>query len=263
MDKTEILRRCAKNEDERLLAARILDQLDACLRKNVPTHTHFLSGGEQLVAERLLGAAGHPKSVFWGGFEGAERRVLFFLPDYLDAPPRGESSPIGGLRASFPPDAGLSHRDFLGAVLSLGITREKLGDLLVEEDCCHILLLRDVLPYLLENFEKSGRARLHLAEEDPAALTPPVPKTHTVRDTVATLRLDSVVASGFSLPRGRAAALVTSQKVTLNHAPCEKADRAVSEGDVITVRGLGKCVLREVGGTSRKGRICIVLERWL
>jgi RNA-binding protein YlmH len=263
MDKTELLRRCAKNEDERLLAARILDKLDACERKSVPTNTNFLSGGEQLAAGRLLEAAGQPKSVFWGGFEEAERRVLFFLPDYLDQAPDGDASPIRCLKASFPPDAALSHRDFLGAVLSLGITREKLGDLLVEEDCCHILLLKDVLPYLLENLEKSGRARLRLVEEDPAALTPPKAKTRAIRDTVATLRLDAVVASGFYLPRGKAAALIEGQKVTLNHAVCGKADKAVSQGDVIAVRGLGKCVLAEVGGTSRKGRIRIVLERWL
>ena len=84
-----------------------------------------------------------------------------------------------------------------------------------------------------------------------------------IRDTVAALRLDAVMASGFSLSRGKAADLIGAGRVQLNHRECLKGDRAVAEGDVITCRGLGKCTVAQVGGRSKKGRILIGLERYL
>jgi RNA-binding protein YlmH len=85
----------------------------------------------------------------------------------------------------------------------------------------------------------------------------------TIRDTVSTLRLDAVVACGFSTSRGKAADLISAGRVMVNHRECLKADKSVAEGDVLTCRGLGKCVLTEVGGLSRKGRITLTIERYI
>ena len=85
----------------------------------------------------------------------------------------------------------------------------------------------------------------------------------TVRDTVAALRLDAVMASGFSLSRGKAADLISAGRVQLNHRECGKCDRTVAQGDVISCRGLGKCSVKEIGGLSKKGRTMIVLERYI
>ena len=94
-------------------------------------------------------------------------------------------------------------------------------------------------------------------------LTPRPAQVKTIRDTVATPRLDAVTAAGFSLSRGKAAALIASGKVSLNHRECLKADRPVAEGDVLTCRGLGKCVVKEVPGQSKKGRTMLVIERYV
>ena len=85
----------------------------------------------------------------------------------------------------------------------------------------------------------------------------------TIRDTVATLRLDAVVAAGFSTSRAKAAGFISAGRVAVNHRECLKADRPVSQGDTLTCRGLGKCVLTQVLGESRKGRIMVVLERYI
>ena len=96
-----------------------------------------------------------------------------------------------------------------------------------------------------------------------AGLRPPEQKTRTIRDTVAALRLDAVASTGFSLSRSKMAALISSGKLTLNGRECDKPDRLVEEGAVLTCRGLGKCVLTEVNGASKKGRVMIVMERYL
>ena len=84
-----------------------------------------------------------------------------------------------------------------------------------------------------------------------------------VHDTVATLRLDAVLSSGFAIARGKAADLISGGRVSVNHRECTKADKAVAEGDVLTCRGLGQCVVKEVPGQSRKGRPMLVLERYI
>ena len=94
-------------------------------------------------------------------------------------------------------------------------------------------------------------------------LRPAQAAVKTIRDTVATPRLDAVLAAGFSLSRSKAAGYVSAGKVAVNHRECLKGDHQVEEGDVLTCRGLGKCVVKEVPGQSRKGRTMLVLERYI
>lgn len=265
MTKTELLNKTAQTEEERLLLARVLDKLELARTRNIPTHTGFLSPRERTAAEDLLNACGHPAHLFFGGYEGAERTICVFLPDWLEPEDylAGEDCPIRALRAGFPAGAGLSHRDFLGSILGLGLDREKVGDLLVGEGRCDLIILEEIQDFLLLHLEQAGRAKLKLTPVDLDQLEPPQVQVKTIHDTVSSLRLDAVAASGFSLSRGKAADLISSGRFQLNHRECVKPDRAVAEGDVLTCRGLGKCVVKEVGGASKKGRTIIVLERYV
>ncbi|MDE6107483.1 MAG: RNA-binding protein, partial [Oscillospiraceae bacterium] len=156
-----------------------------------------------------------------------------------------------------------THRDFLGSILGQGIEREKVGDILVGDGVCDILVMRELCPYLLQNFDSAGRTRLRLEEISPEMLEPPEKKVKVIRDTVSSLRLDSVMATGFSLSRGKAADIISAGRVEVNHTLCQKSDRIVAQGDVLTCRGMGKCVLTEVSGLSKKGRTIITMERYL
>lgn len=264
MTKTELLNKTARSEEERILLARALDKLELARTRGVPAHTGFLSPAERTSVAALLNAAGHPRHLFFGGFEGAERTLCAFLPDWQEEESWLEGDcPVSALRASFPEGQPLSHRDFLGSILGLGITREKVGDLLVDEGRCDIVILKEIEDFLLLHLDSAGRTRLKLTPLPLSALSPKVAEVKHIRDTVATLRLDAVAASGFSLPRSKAADLISSGKLHLNHRECPKPDRAVAQGDVLTCRGLGKCVVASVGGLSKKGRIMIELERYI
>ena len=265
MNKTELLNKTARDADERLLLARAMDKMELAHQRSIPSCTGFLSPQERASVEALMNASGHPRHLFFGGYEGAERAVCAFLPDWQEEDdwPSGEDCLVCALRASFPEDASLSHRDFLGSILGLGLDREKVGDLLVAPGCCDILLLREIEDFLLLHLESAGRTRLKLKPIPLAHLAPKAVEVKTIRDTVATLRLDAVAASAFSLSRGRAGELISSGKLQLNYRECVKPDRAVSQGDVLSCRGLGKCVVKTVGGLSKKGRTMIELERYL
>ena len=267
MTKTELLNRCARDGEQRLLMGRVLDKLDVTQKRSIPAHTQFLSPGEQAGVEDLLSACGHPRHVMFGGFEGAERKICIFLPDWLEEEdalsPHDPEGPVCLLEAAFHPDAKLSHRDFLGSLMGLGITREKLGDILVEESRAQLLLLREALPILLSQWESAGRWKLKLRELPLDQLSYSPPQVKTIRDTVSTLRLDAVCASGFSTSRSKAVEFIAAGRVSLNHRECTKADRTVEQGDVISCRGLGKCTVKEVLGQSKKGRIMIVIDRYI
>lgn len=265
MNKTELLNKFSKDPEERTVLARVLDQMERAQSRAIPCATHFLSPAQRAAAEPLLAACGHPKHLFFGGFEGAERTVCAFLPDWMESEDwqTDEENPVGAVECLFPKDADLSHRDILGGLMGIGLTREKVGDILILEDRAQIVALKEALPIILSQFDQAGRHRLRLREIPLSELSPVPVQVKIVKDTVATLRLDAVLSSGFSIARGKAADFINGGKVSVNHRECTKTDKSVAEGDIITCRGLGKCVLTGVGGQSKKGRIIIEMERYI
>ena len=264
MNKTELLNKFSKDPEERVVLARALDQMDRASNRSIPCATQFLSPAQRAALEPLIAACGHPSHLFHGGFQGAERTVCVFLPDWQEPEDWEPSDELSAIECAYPPTgAELTHRDLLGGLMGIGLTREKVGDILVGEQAAQIVCLKDAAPIILAQFGQAGRYRLKLKEIPLSELAPAPSQVKLIHDTVAALRLDAVLASGFSLARGKAADAVAAGRVSLNHRECLKPDRAVAQGDVITCRGLGKCAVKTVGGQSRKGRIIIEIERYL
>ena len=263
MNKTELLNKFSKDPEERLVLARVLDQMERTQSRSIPCATQFLSPAQRASAQPLLAACGHPKHLFTGGYEGAERAVCVFLPDWQEPEDYDPGEELAAVQAVFPPNAQLSHRDLLGGLMGIGLTREKVGDILVLEGRAQIVALREAAPIILSQFRQAGRYRLNLEALPLAGLSPAPVQVKLIHDTVAALRLDAVLSSGFSIARGKAGELISSGRVSVNHRECVKGDKAVAEGDILTCRGLGKCVLKSVGGQSRKGRIIIEIERYV
>ena len=126
-----------------------------------------------------------------------------------------------------------------------------------------MLVTEPVRRFLLDSWDSAGRVRLKVQPIGPTELQVPEEKVKLLRDTVSSLRLDSVLSVGFSLSRSKAAEAVTSGKVQVNWADWQKPDRQGVQGDVMTLRGLGKCVLEEVGNQTKKGRVFITVKRYL
>lgn len=262
MEKTKLLDHFSP--EDRILLARVLDRAAQARQRDVPSCTDFLSPQQQTEAMELLYQAGFAETDYmrFGGYAEAERRLFLFLPDWM-APEDVESySPIRCVRVRYRVEDKLNHRDLLGSLMGLGVVREKIGDLLVGEDSCDALVLDTVSDYLLANWETAGRAKLKRSAVELDALHIPQLKCQEIRDTVNSLRLDAVAAVGFKLARGKAADLVESGKVQVNWSLCQKADRLLAEGDLVSARGFGKFELSEVGGLTRKGRTSILIKRY-
>lgn len=262
MDKTQLLNRFAADAEQRTALARVLDRMERARSRSIPCATQFLSPAQRAAAQALLNACGRPKCLFSGGYEGAERTVCVFLPDWQEPEDWCAQDELGAVEARFPPGAQLTHREVLGGLMGTGLSREKVGDILVGEDCAQIVALNAVVPIIVSQFEQAGRYRLKLRELPLSGLAPAPAQVRLIRDTVAALRLDAVLAAGFSMARGKAAALIAAGRASVNYRECLKGDAQVAEGDVLTCKGLGKCVLTRVGGQSRKGRIILEIERY-
>lgn len=257
-----MIAKIAQEPEDRLLLARIWDKYEQCQRKNIPAATVFLSPREQQLAQALLNAAGvHTGYVSDGGYEAAERKILIFLPDWAEEPAGDE---LVFLRADFHgTDSALTHRDILGSLMGLGVARERLGDILVSPHSADIVAAPSLRDFFLREWDQAGRVKLTVTEIGRDALRVPQVQVKVIRDTVSSLRLDAIVASAFSMSRGRAAELIAAGRVNLEHVPCLKADKPVGEGAVVTARGLGKARVAQVGGLTKKGRIGITIERYM
>ena len=225
-------------------------------------NTPFLTLREQEMCRYLFGD--EPGLVAFGGYTEAERKMLVYLPEYLDQSALlGEDSPMVCIRADFYEGDTLTHRDLLGALMGAGIARETVGDILIDGNSCDILVTAQIAPYILQNLTSAGRTKLHLSQISAEEICVPEPKIKEIHDTLASLRLDSVVASGFRMGRALASGHICAGKVAVDGLICEKPDKAVTEGCKISLRGSGKIKLAAIGGKTKKDRISVTIHRYL
>ena len=261
MDRSKI-DKIAQTQEDKMLLSMLWDKINSGIQRNIPSHTPFLTPRELEMARYLFG---EPDGLYAsGGYSDAERKMLVYLPDYLDESwLESEDSPLCCLRCTFYEGDTPTHRDFLGALMGEGIARNTVGDICVDKGSCDFFATSEITPYLLQNFSSAGRTKLRISQIPITDANIPQPEVKIIRDTLASLRLDSVVSSGFRIGRSLAAQYIATGKVTVNGLPCEKPDKAIAEGSKIALRGSGKILLAEVNGQTKKGRISILIHRYL
>ena len=255
---------------DKLLLAAAEDKIGQCVDRFMITYTGFLDLHQQTVLKRAYDKINPGcRLLFSGGYPEAERAVMICLPDYMEPDDPEVKGIFSVIRAEHSGRATASrsgrppaHGDYLGALMGLGIRREMTGDILVRETGADIVVLSDIAGYLLREFSQAGRTYLSVSRRDLAELVVPRPEREAVHDTVASLRLDNIVASAFRLSRTKAAEAIRSGLIFVNNMETVKADRIISEGDRVTFRHKGKVELSEVGRKSRKGRINITLLKY-
>ncbi len=255
-------------KEDRLLLALAHDRADDASERYMISHTEFLDLRQRSLIENEFK---YDRALsFYGGYEDAERTLAVFRPEYVEEDMAAfysknkEDDPICWLRIEVPKGSGkLSHRDYLGSLTGLGLKREKIGDILVREDGADVAVMREIADFLTLNYEKAGRANLKVKLAEKGDFELQKPQIKVITDTVASLRLDSVLSSAFGLSRAKAAEAVKRGIVFVNSMQIEKVDYMVNEGDRLVIRRMGKARLAEIGGKSRKDRIYIKIERYI
>lgn len=239
----------AASEEERLLLVRVCDRIERAQRRDQPVSTFFLTPRERALAAQLL-----PQANFFGGTEGAERTVAYYLPDYISPEDWLSEGVLACLRASFFEKNALTHRDMLGALMGAGVRRDAIGDIYVTEDHCDFFVLDELAQYLLDNLTSAGRAALKVRRLPLSEVKKPPERLRELRVTVSSLRLDGVLSAAFHVSRTDAAQAVNAGRVTLNGAVCVKPDKQLAPQDILALRGKGKLRILSLGGETKKGR---------
>ncbi|ODU58358.1 MAG: hypothetical protein ABT01_00595 [Clostridium sp. SCN 57-10] len=245
--------------EQKELLRRVADLSARAAQRGVVTHTAFLTP-----AERELVRAGRMARapLFCGGYDGAEREMAFFLPDWLTEDAFAPEEYIAAIEVKTP-FASLTHRDFLGSVLGLGVERDAVGDIVTSGEGAYLLLAAELASFVQGQLARVGRAGAQTRIVPLHDVPQPHYETREVSFTVMSARLDAVAAGLFGVSRAAAAQAVADGKAALNHAECLKPDAEVREGDVIALRGKGKARGTQLGGTSRKGRLFVTGELYL
>ena len=261
MDRGNI-QKIANTADDKILLAKLWDKITLGLRKNISANTHFLAPRELDMSRYLFGQQDGLRS--FGGYPEAERQMLVYLPDYLDDTFLwSDDSPVACLRASFYQSDSLSHRDFLGALMSIGISRDAIGDILVIQNSCDFFVIAEVAPYVLQTLNQAGGAKLQVSQIPISDAQVSKSETLQIKDTLASLRLDSVLAAGFRISRSTAVQCINAGKAAINGLPCDKPDKALEEGCKISLRGYGKIKLSSINGITKKGRYSVIIDRYI
>lgn len=251
--------------DDRLAMARLLDKAEFTAKAHRLAHSDFLDPHQVQLAEKLLSSVSTCEYSFFGGFAMAERAVVLFWPEFIEDSEllRFKNEILKSIEIKPLCRNTLSHRDYLGALMSLGIRREVTGDILVREESCSIIVLSEISQYITENLLKVGNIGVDVTISDIMELSTPEPRISEIKTTVAALRLDSLCAHSFGLSRGKAAEFIKAGKVQLNWEATLSVDKQVCEGDTISLRGKGKAVLDKVGGRTKKDRIAILIKKFV
>jgi RNA-binding protein YlmH len=216
---------------------------------------HFLTPAEATQAQAAYRNRRDVMLLLDGGFAAAERVVPIFLPPGSGEYPQAEV--LAALEFRFRPQDTVGHRDMLGAALALGLQRTALGDIVLEPGRAVLLCLRRMAPFLLEQLQTAGRIGLR-GSEIPLDALPQAEKSYREeRHTVASPRVDALLAEAFHCSRGTAEEWLRAGLVQLSHAECTNGAKQAQQGDLLSVRGKGRCKLLALGGESKKGRIWV------
>ena len=192
--------------------------------------------------------------------ENSERVRAFFVPEYIEEVNYSEYIIVLKAEFSFKK---LSHRDFLGSLLSLGIDRKCIGDILVFEKEAYFFVTKDISKFIITNLTKVGNVGIKISEVNFDEVPKLEPKFKEINFTVSSLRLDSIVAGAIKESREKASGYIKNGLVLLNYIECMDISKEVKENDIFSVKGCGKFVLSEIGGKSRREKVFVKVKKYV
>lgn len=241
-----------REQADSFLRSRVEDCISLCDRRNKPSFFGFLDEAEQAIVLRALKGFDQDRYAFFGGFEDAERRILGIFPDYM--PPQSAAYPLVSVAFYHRSDRALTHRDFLGTILSQGIKRESVGDILCSDKLTVVFLRAEIADFICEQITKVGGVGVKVVIGYDGEL----PSAHTfepIQDTVASPRLDVVTKVLLRCAREKASQLIVDGAVSIDHSVVADVSATVSAPCVVSIRGKGRFMIDAIGPPTKKGRL--------
>lgn len=222
-----------------------------------PKFLKFLDETEQAIIKN----EGILQGVMFGGYDGAERKLFGVFPDWQE--PSEEEFPIAILKFTKKYEKELNHRHYLGTILSLGIERNKIGDILPGDDGATIFVLEDIAGFIKENIKKIAGCGVDIDICDRNSVKIPEKRFELIDIVAASMRLDACLAAILKISRRDAKNLALSGKVLINHLEAKSEDAKLDIGDLLSIRGFGRVEVLEIGGKTRSDRVHITVKKFI
>lgn len=243
--------------DDKIFLSRMCDLMDRSDRTGMIMYSRFLSPKEQMLIRDRLSPYGRVE--FYGGYEDADRKICAFVSNEWEEP----DIPITALRIIPTNHREYSHRDYLGSVLGLGITRELTGDIVIGDEGAVMAVMREIADFISMNLSKVASASVRIAQTDDMSLFEGMRRYEDMGCTVSSLRLDCVVSSAIGKSRSQTSEIIEQGLVFVNYQAVKNPSMLLKENDVISARGYGKLILSKIGSLTKKGRTHIEIKRYI
>ena len=257
-----------KDKDDKILLAQILDKIEMVEKKNKIEYTDFLDLAQIELVQKFINKIKLQNYMIYGGFEQAERKMYVIYPDKFNSVvvEKNLSNIIQIIRIELPDDlkGKYTHRDYLGAVIKLGIERKKIGDIIVDQNGADIIVDKDVVKFLLDNLGSLTRfSKSTISVQNIEDLRPVEIKKEELEIIVSSMRLDNVISELARCSRNKALDIINTERVFINFECETKKTKQVKTGDMITIRGKGRFFVKEIIGQTRSGRTVIKIEKFV
>lgn len=250
-------------KEEEILQKRFLELANTAYYRKICTYTDFLNLNEQSIFfTKVMPIMPQIKYSSWGGYDNAERTIFCFSSDDAFSEPDYPLHiiRIAPINSKFSDT--LTHRDYLGALLHLGIERNKIGDIIIDNNIAYVFLHEYIKDFVLEELRKVKHTYI-TCEEITDVNFKIEPSLKEITGFVSSVRLDAVLSIAFKESRTKLAEYIRSKKVFINSRLNENNSYILKEGDVISVRGMGKFIFLGTTKQSKKGRYCITVQKYI
>lgn len=249
-------------KEELMLQKRLIELSKLAYQRGIVTYSDFLNLNELNILHTMPKNELYTSYKVFGGYDFSERQMVAFLPDALCYEYFYPISvlKISPLQISFAES--LSHRDYLGAILNLGIERSKIGDILVQDNSAILFIHQSLETFVQEELRRIKHTSV-MAEPENFAEISYKPKTEEKKGTVSSLRLDSLMALAFSSSRTKLVSYIENGKVFVNGKLITSNGYQIKEEDIISVRGLGRFQFKETLSQTKKGRYFVTIDMYI
>lgn len=250
--------------DERPFVDRVTEWAFLAGERHHPRLTDFLDPRQVFIVQALVARQPDVNVSFFGGPEGAERVRALIHPDFWQPEQEDYQIAILQIKGEHPqPFSTLDHRDFLGAILGMGLKREKFGDLLFDHHQCQLIAAKEISDYICLHLRQVGRvavsANVILSEQ----MISHNQQYQPITITVSTARLDAIVSQVLRISRSKVLPLVRNGMMKVNWKTVNAPDYRLEPGDVVSARGFGRFRMVAVEGMTRKERLVIKIEKYM
>ena len=233
---------------------KIIDKANGCLKNYDVRYSEFLNPFEIENAKAILNSTSDLKYTVDGGYKESERKVVFIYPFYIEYEDIDETLRFIQIEGNFKFKS-ISHKDYLGSLLSLGIKREKIGDIIIHENFCQVIVSNDICDFILMNIEKVSNNNVKLKEISREEIVYSSPKCKDVSFTVTSSRIDCVISGLYNISRQESSKLINNEKVQVNYEKITSASKEIKSESLISVRGKGRAQIISIGDLTKKNKI--------